>query len=125
MRAQALETPEQARLQRGAIQHLPGGHTMEDVRKPDPEVRFFQNISQTRHRPTPHEFGVYPQSVGWLLLGIQRGQFQLVWPLRAERHLRIPREASGAVCQRGLHPVLHASDAILRALWLWECRRVR
>lgn len=61
IRAQALETPEQARLQRGAIQHLPGGHTMEDVRKPDPEVRFFQNISQTRQRPTPHEFGVHPQ----------------------------------------------------------------
>ena len=69
---QAIKAPKQPRLQGRAVEHFPGGHAMEGLRKANPQVRLFQDIQQTRHRPPAHEFGFHAEDIGWFWLWIKR-----------------------------------------------------
>jgi hypothetical protein len=59
-------------LQGGAVEHFPCGHTVEGLTETHPQVRFFQDIQQTRHRPPAHEFGFHAEDIGRFWLRIKR-----------------------------------------------------
>src|SRR4030095_4754677 len=72
--AYAVQTQEQALLERRAIEILPGRDAFEDIGKAHTEVRLLEHVEEAGHGPTLAQLCFQHRKIHWFRLGFQRGE---------------------------------------------------
>jgi hypothetical protein len=97
--AQAVEAQQQAPLQDLPRQGFTGGEGLECLGETQAQVRLFEDIEETGHRPAPPDLGLEGLEPGRLWLSIQGRDDERMLAGRAQAHLGIGRQA-GIQCRQ-------------------------